>query len=324
MIRQLGGIVLTFATVAVGQVPQYALKSVGEKETSQQAGNILVPVKCDANGNIYVRSAHGPGLKAFTRSVTRIKPDGQARLISLDSSPELKDLDAYDFAISPDGSVFFTAAAPHAVYVVEFDNEGKFKSKTKLDHVFQPKHLAVFRDGSFLVAGIELPQGDDLRPKAFTAVFDASGKTVKIVTLPNGRKETSPGGDEAIEAAREELMFGTVLTGEDGNAYVLRHTAPAQIYVVSPSGSLVRTIKVRAPMNGMLPDAIHLSNGRTLVTFSDDRQAMFKLVNSQTGEAIAEYTTTGEIGAAVGCYDGRQFTLLSSKNKHLSLVEAVP
>ncbi len=320
--------------VCPGQLPmQYRLEVIKTVESPEGIRGLFMPAKCDREGNLYFRSLDGQPARAAVRTLKKVGPDGKLKAkYTFEGQPELANLDAYDFAVSPDGRVFATAAGPEQVYLVEFREEGMFKSKTLLDHLFRPTQITAFKSGdSFLISGVELNDGSEQKGfPAFTAIFDRAGRTVRNLSRQTRDEETAK--DE--ESAREEepelagintgVEFGIALTGEDGFAYLLRQTIPAVIYVVSPAGEVVRKLEVNPGRRylKLLPHAMQLAEGRLLLMFGNESERIFQVVDPQSGEILEEYFPEPALGGALACYNGKELVFLTSNNGKLQLTYA--
>jgi hypothetical protein len=173
-------------------------------------------------------------------------------------------------------------------FIVRYKDEGSvdsyFKIGDKPGEHLQPIHLAAFPDGNFLVTGTSVkPEGFGV----FSAVFDRAGTFASNVEVRDDlevlaiNKPSEPAPQSAAPAApRTPPANGADDTGQadaptqshksrpnpvdvassafalsapDGNIYLLRGTDPAHLYVVSPSGSVVREFEVPRPAPGLSP-----------------------------------------------------------------------
>jgi len=90
----------------------------------------------------------------------------------------------------------------------------------------------------------------------------------------------------------------------DGNIYAIRRSSPTMVYVISPAGSVIRTLKVTGPGPDVMPNTFHVSGNRVAISFWDDEKQSQTLVvaESQTGETIATYTDSDGLGPSFACY----------------------
>jgi hypothetical protein len=322
--------------VCAAQVPpQFRLYEARAVPSSERVTGLFMPVKCDDNGDLYFRGAvTGERPKVAARTLKKLSRDGFLRTrFSFDASPELKGLDPYDFAVRPDGEVYASAAGPEDVYIVEFDGNGNFKSKIKLDTLLKPTQMAVFKSGEFLVSGVELPVDASANLAPHIGVYDRRGKLIKKVTPdddsgPSAQqnvRETSNTQDE-LKGINQEVEFGIALSAKDGNIYLMRRSMPTIVYVIAPTGDIVRTLKVelqRKPQS-LLPGAMHMAAGQLLLMFESEQEQVFALVDASTGEILTEFVGDPALGAAFGCYKHNEFTFLTTKQGMLYLTFAAP
>ena len=130
----------------------------------------------------------------------------------------------------------------------------------------------------------------------------------------------------------------------DGNVYLLPNAAGAPVYVLSPGGEIVRTIKLESVANDRLGMSVaagrliswsqHVEPRRlqrvnsppptdqTATVASND--SLFRIFNIQTGELAAEYSASPDLGT-FACYSSGDFTFLRlDQAHHLQLVTASP
>ena len=122
---------------------------------------------------------------------------------------------------------------------------------------------------------------------------------------------------------------GKIRLGDDGNVYLMRRTSPATIYVISPSGELVRTVKIEPARHGWASVDMQVSNERIAVEFSDCSAArcdgsVFAVANAVSGERLTDYTDEPRFGTLV-CFAAapERFTFLTvSKDNVLQVINA--
>ena len=102
--------------------------------------------------------------------------------------------------------------------------------------------------------------------------------------------------------------------GGDGNLYVMRGSSPALVYVIAPSGKIMQTIKVAAPLAGSVPNGFHVSGNQLAILFSneDNQSKTIVVADAQTGRKIASYADTTGMGSSFACYSANEgvFTFL--------------
>jgi hypothetical protein len=301
---------------------------------SEMGGAFMNPTKCDADGNLYIRKYATD--RPLLGPVVKIDPEGKrTALFDPVAFSQLK-LDRADaFSPAPDGGLYQIATAgilKPQIYVIHFSSDGSPSSPIRLDADFEPYQFAAFPSGNLLVSGIERDvenKSDAGRP--FTAVFSADGRLLAQLSFepPPGPAET-PGqsaGKATAKAAGVDapksapsLDLSDAEVGADGNIYALRRSSPALVYVISPAGKIVRTLKINAPAAGVMPDAFHVSKNRMAIPFwNDDNQSRVVVVaDAQTGQRIATYSGSAGLGQSFACYsaDDGVFTFLHLGEKN--------
>ena len=103
--------------------------------------------------------------------------------------------------------------------------------------------------------------------------------------------------------------------GSDGNLYVLRRSSPALVYVIGPSGTVMKTIRVGSPLRDALPSAFHVSGNQMAISFWNDESEKQTVVvaDAQTGRKIASYADPDGLGPSFVCYSADEgvFTFLN-------------
>jgi hypothetical protein len=306
--------------------------------TSEISGAFMPPVKCDADGNLYIRKfapnrPRGP--------VVKIGPDGKPNGLfdpAMFAGLALDRVDA--FSPAPDGGIFQIAQKgiiKPLIYVLHYSSDGSASSPSRLEADFEVYTFAAFPDGSFLVSGSQRdPMDKNDHGRGVTKVFSSDGRELATVTFQEtSRKHTQPAAanagappmqkDAPSEAAKPAekpagaLDLKDAEVSRDGNLYVMRASSQALIDVVSPGGKIVKTLRIAVPMPGAVPNSFHVSENRLAVLFMNgsDGNAVEKLsdaiavVDGQTGHKIAAYSATNDLGV-FACYSANDgvFTFL--------------
>ena len=288
--------------------------------------SVTIPIKCDGDGNLYLRSrAAGPA----TFDVVQFSPEGTKKTTYKSSdAPGFGDAFVHDFSIGSDGRVYeLVQASGGEVFVLKFSSNGQFDSKTELtfEKSFMPSQLVALTGGGYFISGTqngdEPPVGNG---GAVNAIFDDSGNLVRQISLKADSKTKK--GDSKSEKSHHRpevenaaVRFGRALLGYDGNIYLMRASTPPIVYVVSPSGKLVHTVKLQSPFEKGTPIALMMDGGRLAIEFSDPvaedtSSTTVRVVNAQTGDKIADYRIAPELTEAVACYSDNKFTFLGNSN----------
>ena len=292
---------------------------------SEMGGAFMNPSKCDADGNLYIRKYASD--RPLLGPVVKIDPDGKriARFDPVAFSQLALDR-ADTFSPAPDGGVYQIAQSgilKPQIYVLHFSSDGSPSSPTRLDADLEVYTFAAFADGTFLVSGMQRDvQNKNDRGRNFTAVFSADGRELAQLSFaevpgaakPAARAEVPKAGQKDAEKAAPSLDLSDAEVGSDGNLYVMRRASPALVYVIAPSGKIMKTIKVDSPLPDAAPTAFHVSLNRLAISFwneAGERQSVV-VVDAQTGRKIATYADPGGLGASFACYSANEgvFTFL--------------
>jgi hypothetical protein len=228
------------------------------------------------------------------------------------------------FFVSSDGKVYLLAWAQPAdhpgyqAYVVKFAANGALESKIQIEmpeHTL-PGHIAVFKSGEILISGRN-------RFTPFTGVFTSNGKLIKGISEPEDeelRRRAQAGDADVLagstNAGNDAVDLGGVVAGSDGNAYLMRRTSPALIYVVSSRGELIRKLHIPTDGSLMFPQDIHSFPGGLVLSFAKDGGDMVLQVVDLEGNPVATYGL-GRSGFAgkLACYAPPAFTYFDTSSE---------
>jgi hypothetical protein len=284
---------------------------------SETGGAFMSGSKCDADGNLYIRKLASD--RPMLGPVVKINQEGK-RVALFDpasfTEPKLSRADA--FSPAPDGGLYQIAGTDGLkpqIYVIRFAPEGSPTSATRVDAEFEPYQFAAFPTGNLLVSGVQRDgmNKSDLG-RNFTAIVSDDGRLQTQLSFeqPKPAGKSQPGAK--TEEANPALDLSEAEAATDGNIYALRRSSPALVYVISPAGKIVRTLKVSPPTRGVAPNMFHVSGNRLAISFWDDEKQSQTLVvtDSQTGRTIARYSDPGGLGPAFACYSADEgvFTFL--------------
>ena len=291
---------------------------------SEMGGAFMFPAKCDADGNLYIRKFATD--RPLLGPIVKVDPEGK-RIAFFDPAAvsQLK-LDRADaFSPVPDGGLYQIAAVSVAnpqIYVLHYSSNGSPAAPTRLDANFQPYQFAAFANGNLLVSGFQRdPQNKSDPGRPYTAVFSADGRLLAQLSLEPPPQPAHATGKLAAKPATSESRISTPTLdlsdaepSPDGNIYALRRSSPALIYVISSAGKILRTLKIKSPVPGLMPNTFHVSANRVAVSFWDDNTSTQTLVvtDAQTGRRIAAYSDAGTLGPSFACYSADEgvFTFL--------------
>jgi hypothetical protein len=288
---------------------------------SEMGGAFMSPSKCDADGNLYVRKLAVD--RPLLGPVVKIDPDGKRTALFDPAAFSQLALDRADaFSPASDGGMYQIAQSgilKPRIYVLHFSSDGSPSSPTLLDADFEVYTFAAFADGNFLVSGVKRGvQNKNDRGRNFTAVFSADGRELAQLSFQAPQESAKASAKKAntnyAEKATPGLDLAEAEVGSDGNLYVMRFSSPALVYVIGPSGKIMKTIKVSSPLPGALPSAFHLSGNRLALSFwNDENQRQTVVVaDAQTGRKITSYADPTGLGPSFACYSANDgvFTFL--------------
>jgi hypothetical protein len=313
----------------------------------------MPPVKCDADGNLYIRrfASNRP-----LGPVVKIDSDGKPTALFAPSAFATLGLDRVDaFSPAPDGGIYQIAqkgVIKPLIYVLHYSPDGSVSS-TRLDADFEVYTFAAFPNGSFLISGTQRdPMDKNDHGRGVTKVFSADGRELAAVTFrdpkqksqepvrPAGSKSVADAGAKAGTAAPNQQMqkdtpaeparvsekqagaldVADAEVGRDGNLYVMRASAHALVDVISPSGKIMKTLKIATPLAPSIPNSFHVSENRLAVLFwNEEKQALaISVVDAQTGRKIAAYSSSADFGI-FACYSANDgvFTFLKHGDENV-------
>ena len=284
---------------------------------SEMGGAFTQPSKCDADGNLYIRKYAMD--RPLLGPVVRIGPDGKRIALFDPAAFSQLALDRADaFSPASDGGMYQIAQSgvlkPHT-YVLHFSSDGSPSSPTRLDADFEVYTFAAFAGGNFLVSGVQRDvQNKNDHGRNFTAVFSADGRELAQLSFQSPHESMKAGAKNDADNLVPMLDLADAEVGGDGNLYVMRNSSPALIYVITPSGQIVHTLKVGSPLTKASPAAFHLSVNRLAVSFWNEntQQQTIVIADAQTGRKIASYADADALGPSFACYSANDgvFTFL--------------
>ncbi len=292
---------------------------------------IVFPVKCDDQGNVYFRvSARGPG----RFDVVKIAPDGsQKSVYSYSGVADLKDDSLLANSESEHGEMYeLLRASGHRILLLHFSEDGRLEERDELQapEPFIPAQLeALPRDVLFISGTLVGDKAGRQAGQPFNALYDHSGRRLKEIRFKkdSGRLNEPLQSQDLSGSQNRAVHFGRTVVGDDGNLYMMRAESPAVVYVISPGGSLERTLTIQPPGKGAIPVALLEHSGRVAVEFDfpespDVSGTRIRLVDNDSGQAITDYKVTQDLGEAVACYDGAKFTFVGMKDGWRSIIQA--
>ncbi len=282
---------------------------------------------CDGSGNIYSRLWAGDDSETSQLPVQEITPEGVlTKSFRVAETSQIGDTTKGIF-VSEAGDVYEAARSATGLYVLQFAKDGSAKASVKLEaepREVDPWQLVVFKDGGYLLIGLT---GKDHRTP-YTAVFDANGKLVKNIYEPEDEeaRQKAEGRDVAYTRSNVGNRFvglGDVAAGSDGNVYLLRGASPTLVYVISPSGKVIRKLHIDTGSAEFVARDIKSYAGRLAIGFNGRDNLV--LVTDLNGQTIASYTIARHKPdwPALACYDSKGLTFVTTyAEKELYLLKA--
>lgn len=298
--------------------------------------------KCDGDGNLYIRKYATD--RPLLGPVVKIDPDGKRVALFDPVAFSQLALDRADaFSPASDGGMYQVAQSgvvKPRIYVLHFSSDGSTSSPTLLAADLEVYTFAAFASGNFLVSGVECDlQNKNDRGRNFTAVFSADGRELAQLSFDESRgprktgAKLGAGGSQPaaaptkaqseaqneVQTDAEKAVPGLDLAdaevGSDGNLYVMRRSSPALVYVIAPSGKIMQTLKIVAPLPGSAPSAFHVSGNRLAISFGNEESQSQTIVvaDAQTGQKIASYSDPIGLETSFACYSANEgvFTFLN-------------
>jgi hypothetical protein len=343
------------ATVAVGakEPRQLAVTEVSPIPGQHHQGGglaVRVPVKCSANGELFVEFAGGgvePGVSVVSADRQHIFWFG------LTQGPGLEGSLLQDFAPGTSHDLFLllshlasknvTQRGPVEHLIVHV-KEGASSSVTKLDLKpgFELRQAALLGNDHFVVSGFFGSRPS--HPESFTAIFDAAGQFLEKLTLPGDLNVESQSSNvtgkipsEPSEIARAEttavgwLESSSLQTADDGSVYLARSAPQGPVFIISPGGA-VRRVTLTTPDGGAALSSVKIAGGKIAAEYSvsgpaEGRHKHFITVTDlSTGQLLdtVEYQGSDFTGVGLVCYRNQSFEFLTyGTDGTLKVVRAV-
>jgi hypothetical protein len=319
MVAILGMMTTMVAQQSVIPVVRVKAASKGQKPATRSA--IADRAMCDEAGNVY---SLPPNVDVFEASIQEITPNAQlaSRFPAEANTFFVRGQDVYTLVWLKGGGL----------YVTEFGQDGQLDGRTKLELPFFVKilHLAVFKSGEYLVAGLTETTSENAPHLStpFTAVFATDGRLVKKIYEPEDEdaRQRAEGEDPQYFMCCSGNEFtgwnADVTFGSDGNVYLLHgfanfatRTLPLLIYVISPKGDVVRKLQIDPGNPELIPSSIKFHAGHLAVGFhwlNDVPQSLIKVIDVE-GNSISDYIveeSADDADPILACYNSEGFTLV--------------
>ncbi|HWY59414.1 MAG TPA: hypothetical protein VNZ03_33425 [Terriglobales bacterium] len=305
------------------------LQIVDAVRTNTDEISTMSPDRCDADGNVYMRP-HGLDYKFGWGQILKFNPKGELKVTF---SPQAGFLPTQLF-VAGDGTVYVLAVDQKQLtdekeqearrapdnYILRYRSDGSLDGKTKLDAQFVPSgSFVVFPSGEILISAIEVATGvGQPPPTPFTSLFDQNGAFLKKISgkedewIANAIESHDTTKVAPGHGANPAVAMGQVIIGSDGNAYVMRKSLPAVVYVISSGGSLVRTLTLPSGEPPKFPSILMENRGQLAIMFQNagPNEPRLRLFETLTGKPIQTVNTQMQFGAGATCFNPPDFTFV--------------
>lgn len=263
---------------------------------------------CDKKGNLYAGKYSATG----ESPLVRVTPEGKVATKFLPADHESPGR----FFVSRDGEVYEVYEdTKRNTMIARYDEAGRVSSNTRLDGNFKVGGtFAVFKSGEILIAMFDGSSEGLWKP--FTGVFSQGGKLLKRIDLEDDERVTAAAklNDQSLvrrapnSTSNEAVLNSAIVMASDGNAYLMRKTTPALIFVISAGGEVTRKLSVDAEAPNLFPFELFEAQGMIAVVFAGSQQphepsSRIHFVDRQTGEIVRTFDLNREVAGLVACID---------------------
>lgn len=176
-------------------------------------------------------------------------------------------------------------------------------------------------------------------------MYDPQGHLIKQFALDGDDEpeRVNLGGDEMFSGAplvdRSSISRSVAITGDDGNVYLMRATAPPTVYAISSTGKVLRKIVVPRPAGAAWPRfGIRVIKNKLAVEFYREcsnrldsgscKRTALSVLEASTGKPLVNYSLEETAGSVIACYvpdPDRFFMFQDAPNgTAITIVESVP
>jgi hypothetical protein len=316
-----------------GRVVTVVLEASGAPlPTTEQLDAVLAPVLCDQDQNLYFRKL---GADSGSSPLIRIAANGRssAKFDPDKLSGNSRGTDLVAFTVDTLGRVhgivrLVEANSTIGSYLVVYTKNGEVASKTKLEVDFIPSAFTALESGDYFVSGITVKKARDDVSKPVTALLDGSGRVKINLATPEedhvarSKKTQQRGGSSAEPSPQlSAIENGTSVYGSDKNVYLFRATNPVRMKILSPAGTILRELELKAPVHGAEPFEFRVAGNRVLVGFRPARTGkepsapesipLYVIFDSESAEPMMHYRFGASIRGALACFTGDRFQFLT-------------
>ncbi|MBS1852953.1 MAG: hypothetical protein JST79_18775 [Acidobacteria bacterium] len=324
--------------------------------------NLIGDIQCGDNGEaVFFRQAvqGDPSRAPIIRIDVR---NGEYSTIHL-SRLSSQHISAREFVASGSDLYVFGKDGKSS-FIWKVDPGGELKQKIKLDRTFDDAiRLVPFESGSFLIIGSRYTREEELQTpieiKSVVELYDASGQFLKTValkfpqnaqaeipktygntapvqktsdTMPtakNSLRSRKPLPEDSLQdqLERRTSLSVAVIARYQDKAYLIPHSNPTRLLVISASGEVEPEIILKKPEGSNWATNMRVLGQQALIEYrmppdtkTGNMEPVFVLYDLTNGDAIATYKLAPGFLGFFACYDWRQqFTFLFDKDNMVSI-----
>ncbi len=264
---------------------------------------------------------------ANSSDIARVSPDGSAEQITLAAVPGFGDMHTFTMATSEGGAVReivrawdnATGSDSPSIYYLQFDSDGSFRSRQRLENQFIPALLLPLPSGGFFAAGLVLkkqPGREDGEEVSLAGIFDSDAHLINRLQSASAKAAATAAESSSSDSDTDEAIQqgGHVTLGDDGNIYVLLSASNTRVRVYRQTGAFIRELTLRQPFQEGLATGVWVSGGRMLVTYEGEADnpedaITYIVYDVGTGQLMRAYRP--QFTGMVACFqDGQRLTVL--------------
>jgi hypothetical protein len=311
------------------------IDSVQLPEQQEHGLAVMMPMKCSASGELYVRFSRGDR----ENGVTVVSEDRQ-HVVHLSPSqvPDMIGSSPLDFAPGLDHDAFLLVVAPRspvAYYIVTLkDNAASTVTRLDTQPGLELHQFAVLGADHFVISGYFRLGGEG--PKPFTGIFDSRGQLQKEIALPGdldskavAKSKLMPESQSAEDGFAGWLEVSSLQTADDGSVYVTRHGPEGPVFLISAGGT-VRRVRLRPPEKAATLASVKINGGSLVAEYympgsaSGGHRVHYLVVtdlSSGNPQETIQYEGIQSTGVGMVCYRENTFEFLSqAPDGHLQIV----
>ena len=305
--------------------------------------------ECDSNGDAFARFAFlvgNPMHLVESPFISEVIPD-EKRIVEY-AVPRLSEskyphAKQTSYGVSPGGKLYALISTQQRTskgkpvsapryYVERFRDNG---ASGPITPILPPAgvsrwyayQIAPFPGGEFLIAGQSTAAEGRPAPGSWgplTAVYDSAGRFVSEVTLPQdvtnnfkelstGKRKTAAGAEAQTSKAPQDfpaaISEGDILSGPDGNVWILRASDPIRLYAVDSVGQVVKHFQLSPPYPGLIPFAFGIARSGDIFLDFLRLPAYLRLPASNPGAPSKAPEGPSQLIALLNTISGRFDTL---------------